>query len=155
MSGRIADHFERNMYYGGLTYNAHPMSLAAAIATLEVMEHEDIVGNARRMGKVMTALLDDLKSEHPSIGEVRSIGLFGVIELVKNRETREPLAPFNASSPAMDKLAAFLREKGLFAFIHWNNLFANPPLIISEEQLKEVFDIINQGLEIADQVIDR
>lgn len=153
MNERIADHFEKNMYYGGLTYNAHPMSLAAAIATLEVMEREDIVGNAKRMGTVMAELLDDLKSEHPSIGDVRSIGLFGVIELVKNRETREPLAPFNASSAAMDQLAAFLREKGVFAFIHWNNLFANPPLIINAEQLREVFDIINQGLELADQVV--
>ncbi len=92
MSDKIADHFRKNVFYGGLTYNAHPLSLAAAIATIEVMEEEDIVGNAKRMGKVMAALHDDLKAEHPSVGDVRSIGLFGVIELVKNRETKEAAA---------------------------------------------------------------
>lgn len=153
MSDRIAAHFDQNVYFGGLTYNAHPMSLAAAIAALQVMEDDDVIGNAKRMGIVMAGLLDDLKSEHPSVGDVRSIGLFGLIELVKNRETREPLAPFNASSPAMDELSAFLRENGVFAFIHWNNLFTNPPLIINEDQLKEAFDIINRGLEIADKVV--
>jgi taurine--2-oxoglutarate transaminase len=153
LSEEVAAHFGQNVYYGGLTYNAHPMSLAAAIATIEVLEADDLVGNARRMGKVMAGLLDDLKAEHPSVGDVRSIGLFGVIELVKDRETREPLAPFNGSSPAMNQLGAFLKEHGLYAFIHWNNLFTNPPLIINEEQLKEAFDIINRGLEITDQAV--
>ena len=153
MNERVADHFRQNVYYGGLTYNAHPMSLAAAIATIEVMEEDDIVGNAKRMGKVMASLLDDLKAEHPSIGDVRSIGLFGIIELVRDRETREPLAPFNGTSPEMNRLGAFLRKNGLYAFIHGNNVFTNPPLIITEEQLQQAFDIINRGLEITDQAV--
>jgi taurine--2-oxoglutarate transaminase len=150
VSEKIAAHFGKNVYYGGLTYNAHPMSLAAAIATIEVMEEDDIVGNAKRMGKVMASLLDDLKAEHPSVGEVRSIGLFGVIELVKNRGTRQPM-----TAPDMAKLSGHLKEHGLYHFASGHLLFTNPPLIITEEQLKEAFDIINQALDITDQVVDK
>jgi taurine--2-oxoglutarate transaminase len=148
MSGQIADYFRQNVYYGGLTYNAHPLSLAAAIATIEVMEEEDVVGNARRMGQVMAALHDDLKAEHPSVGDVRSIGLFGAIELVKNRETKEPL-------PAADmaRVSANLKEHGLYHFAPGNLLFTNPPLIITEPELKEAFEIINQALALADQAV--
>ncbi len=154
MSAPIAEHFGKNVFYGGLTYNAHPMSLAAAVATIEVLENDDVIGNAKRMGKVMSTLLDDLKAEHPSVGEVRSIGLFGVIELVKNRETREPMSAFNFDGePVMKKLGGYLKEHGLYAFIHWNNLFTNPPLIITEQQLNEAFDIINEALAITDQVV--
>ena len=154
MKESIAEYFGKNVYYGGLTYNAHPMSLAAAVATLEVLENEDVIGNARRMGKVMSTMLDDLKAEHPSVGDVRSIGLFGVIELVKNRETREPLAPFNVDgTEPMKKLGGYLKEHGMYAFTHWNLLFTNPPLIITERQLKEAFDIINEALAITDKVV--
>jgi taurine--2-oxoglutarate transaminase len=148
MSDKIADYFGKNVYYGGLTYNAHPLSLAAAIATIEVMEEEDIVGHAQRMGQVMAALHDDLKAEHPAVGDVRSIGLFGVLELVKNRETKEPL-------PAADMagVSAYLKEHGLYHFAPGNLLFTNPPLIITEPELKEAFEIINQALAIADQAV--
>ncbi len=146
MSEQIADYFRRNVYYGGLTYNAHPMSLAAAIATIEVMEEEDIVGNAKRLGKVMAALHDDLKAEHPSVGDVRSIGLFGVIELVTSRESKTPLP-----ASEMAKVSAYLKEQGLYHFSPGNLLFTNPPLIITEAELKEAFEIINQALAIADQ----
>ncbi len=148
MSDKIADHFRKNVYYGGLTYNAHPMSLAAAIATIEVMEEEDIVGNAQRMGKVMAALHDDLKAEHASVGDARSIGLFGVIELVKNRETKVPLP-----AAEMGKVSAHLKEHGLYHFASGHLLFTNPPLIITESELKEAFEIINQALAIADQAV--
>ena len=150
---KIARHFDERVFSGGLTYNGHPMCLAAAIANLKVLEADDLVGNARRMGKVMAGLLDDLKAEHPSVGDVRSMGLFGAVELVKNRKTREPLAPFNGTSEPMQKLAAFFKQKGLYVFTYNNTFFTNPPLIISEEQLKEAFDIINRGLEITDQAV--
>ena len=153
MSTKIAEHFSKNVFYGGLTYNAHPMSLAAAVATLKVLEDDDLIGNAQRMGKVMAELHQGLKAKHPSVGDVRSIGLFGVLELVKNRKTREPLAPFNGTSPEMARLGAFFKEEGLAAFIHWNNVFTNPPLIINEEQLREAFDIVDRGLEITDQAV--
>ena len=150
MSERIAAHFDKNVFFGGLTYNAHPMGLAAAEACLQVMIDEDMVGHTRRMGRVLAELHQEMMRKHPSVGDVRSIGLFGVLELVRNRETREPMAPFNGTSPEMQKLAAFLREEGMYAFINWNNLFTNPPLCITEEQLRESFEIIDRALEITD-----
>jgi len=148
MSEKIADHFRKNVFYGGLTYNAHPLCLAAAIATIEVMEEDDIVGNSKRVGNVMAQLHDDLKAEHTSVGDVRSIGLFGVIELVKNRATKEVM-------PAADmaKVSAYLKEHGLYHFASGHLLFTNPPLIITEAQLREAFEIINQALAIADQAV--
>ena len=153
MSEKIADYFGKNVFYGGLTYSGHPMSLAAAVATLQVLEEDDLIGNSKRMGKVMAGLLQGLKAKHPSVGDVRSIGLFGIIELVKNRETREPMAPFNGTSPEMTQLGAYLREQGLATFIHWNNLFTNPPLCITEAQLQESFAIIDRALEITDKAV--
>lgn len=148
IGGTVADYFRKNTFYSGLTYNAHPMSLAAAIETIKVMEDEDIVGNAKRMGVVMRGLLEDLKAEHPSVGEVRSIGLFGVIELVKNRETKEVMP-----AGEMAKASAFLKEHGLYHFAPGHLLFTNPPLIITEAQLKEAFNIINEALAITDQAV--
>ncbi|HEY0158342.1 MAG TPA: aminotransferase class III-fold pyridoxal phosphate-dependent enzyme [Thermoanaerobaculia bacterium] len=150
LSDRIAAYFDKNVYYGGLTYNAHPMSLAAAEACLQVMIDDDMVAHTARTGRVMRELHEEMKRTHPSVGDVRSIGLFGVLELVRNRETREPMAPFNGTSPEMQKLAAFLRQEGMYAFINWNNLFTNPPLCITEEQLRESFELIDRALEITD-----
>lgn len=150
LSDRLASYFDKNVFYGGLTYNAHPMSLAAAEACLQVMKDDDMIGHTRRMGRVMGELHQEMKRKHPSVGDVRSIGLFGVLELVRNRETREPMAPFNGSSPEMQKLGTFLRQEGMYAFINWNNLFTNPPLCITEQELRESFAIIDRALEITD-----
>jgi len=153
MSDRIASYFDKNVFYGGLTYNAHPMSLAAAEACLQVMLDDDTIGHTQRMGRVLAELHAHMKEKHPSVGDVRSIGLFGVLELVRNRETKEPMAPFNATSPEMQKLGAYLREHGMYAFINWNNLFTNPPLCITEEQLRDAFTIIDAALEITDAAV--
>ena len=148
ISDKIADHFRKNTFYGGLTYNAHPMCLAAAIETIKVMEDEDIVGNAKRMGVVMGGLLDDLKAEHPSVGDVRSIGLFGTIELVTNRETKTPMP-----ASEVGKAGAYLKEHGLYHFTPGNLIFTNPPLIITEQQLKTAFNVINEALSITDRAV--
>jgi len=153
MKEEIGAYFDDKVFYGGLTYNSHPLCLATAIATINVYKEDNLIENARKMGKVMAGLLSDLKAEHPSVGDTRSIGLFGIVELVRNRQTREPLAPYNGTSPQMQKLAAFFRENGLYTFVRWNTFFTNPPLIVNEEQLKEAFDIINRGLEITDQAV--
>ena len=153
VSDRIAGYFDKNVFYGGLTYNAHPMSLAAAEACIQVMKDDGTMEHTQRMGRVMASLHEEMKAKHPSVGDVRSIGLFGVLELVRNRETKEPLAPFNGTSPEMQRLGAFLKEQGMYAFINWNNLFTNPPLCITEEQLKESFAIIDRGLEITDAAV--
>jgi len=153
ISDRIAGYFDKNVFYGGLTYNAHPMSLAAAEACIQVMKDDDTIGHTQRMGRVMSELHAEMKAKHPSVGDVRSIGLFGVLELVRNRETKEPMAPFNGTSPEMQKLGNFLRDQGMYAFINWNNLFTNPPLCITEEQLRESFAIIDEGLKITDGAV--
>jgi taurine--2-oxoglutarate transaminase len=150
ISDRIASYFDKNVFYGGLTYNAHPMSLAAAEACIQVMKDDDTMEHTRRMGRVLAELHAAMKTKHRSVGDVRSIGLFGVLELVRNRETREPMAPFNGTSPEMQKLGAFLREQGMYVFINWNNLFTNPPLCITEEQLRHAFTVIDKALEITD-----
>jgi taurine---2-oxoglutarate transaminase len=149
----IASYYDRNVFYGGLTYNAHPMCLAAAEACVQVMIDDDTMGHTQRMGRVMSQLHAEMKEKHPSVGDVRSIGLFGVLELVRNRATKEPMAPFNGTSPEMQKLGAFLREHGIYAFANWNNLFTNPPLCITEEQLKDAFGVIDRALEITDAAV--
>jgi taurine--2-oxoglutarate transaminase len=146
MRKTIADHFIDNVFYGGLTYNSHPLGCAAALATLDVYEDESLIANARRLGGVMKGLLDDLESRHPLVGETRSIGLFGIVELVKDRTTMEPLAPYNGTSEPMQKLARFFRENGLYTFVRWNTFFTNPPLCITEDELRQGFEIIDRGL---------
>lgn len=153
MRRRIADHFQKNVFYGGLTYNSHPLACAAALATIAVYEDDDLIENARRMGSVMRGLLEDLAGRHPSVGATRNIGLFGIVELVRNRETREPLAPFNGSSPEMQELGKFFRREGLYTFVRWNTFFTNPPLCITEAELREAFAIIDKGLEITDRSV--
>jgi taurine---2-oxoglutarate transaminase len=153
ISDRIASYFDKNTFFGGLTYNAHPMSLAAAEACLQVMIDDDTMGHTQRMGRIMRELHGEMKDKHPSVGDVRSIGLFGVLELVRNRITKEPMATFNGTSSEMQKLGAFLKENGMYAFINWNNLFTNPPLCITEEQLRDAFVTIDRALEITDAAV--
>jgi taurine--2-oxoglutarate transaminase len=150
----IADTFKDKPFPGGLTYSSHPLACAAALATLAVYEEDDLIARAARTGTLMADLLADLAARHPSVGAVRSIGLFGIIELVKNRETRAPMAPFNGTSPEMAALGTFFREEGLFTFVRWNYFFTNPPLSITEAELREGFAIIDRGLTIADRAVE-
>lgn len=154
LSDRIADYFNDKVFYGGLTYSAHPICLAAAVANLKVMRDDNLLENTRRMGAVMADLLADLQAEHPSVGEVRSIGLFGAIELVKNRHTKEPLGPYAphyGPAPEMAQLSAYLKDKGVYNFVWRNLLHTNPPLCVTESELREVFGLINEALLIADR----
>lgn len=153
MRRQIADHFQNNVFYGGLTYNSHPLACASAIATIAVYEEDNLIANARSMGKVMRGMLEDLQARHPSVGATRNIGLFGIVELIRNRETREPMAPFNGSSPEMQALGKHFRQEGLYTFVRWNTFFANPPLCITEGELREAFAIIDKGLEITDKAV--
>jgi taurine--2-oxoglutarate transaminase len=153
MRRHIADHFEKNVFYGGLTYNSHPLACAAALATIAVYEEDRLIENARSMGSVMRVLLEDLQRRHPSVGATRSIGLFGIVEVVRNPETLEPMAPFNGTSPEMQALGKFFRQEGLYTFVRWNTFFTNPPLCITESQMREAFAIIDKGLEITDRAV--
>jgi taurine---2-oxoglutarate transaminase len=149
----IRQYFQDNVFYGGLTYNSHPMGCAAALATIQVYEEDHLIENARERGVLMKQLLGDLRERHPSVGEVRSIGLFGIVELIRSRSTREPLAPFNGTSEEMTALGQFFRQEGLYTFVRWNTFFTNPPLSITEGQLREGFAIIDRGLEICDRAV--
>ena len=153
MRHHIAQHFQDKVFYGGLTYNSHPMGCAAALATIRVYEEDRLLENTRKMGAVMKELLQNLQSRHPTVGAVRSIGLFGIVELVRNRSTREPMAPFNGSSEEMAALGRFFREQGLYTLLRWNTFFTNPPLCITEKELREGFAIIDRGLEATDKAV--
>ena len=129
-------------------------SLAAAVANIEVMRRDQLVEHAAAMGPVLKRMLTDLGESHPSVGEVRNIGLFGILELVRNRETKEPMAPWNGSSPEMSALKKFCLDEGLFLYTHWHTVLIIPPLIITEAQLQEGMDVLDQALEITDKAAD-
>jgi taurine--2-oxoglutarate transaminase len=150
MKPTIHEFFRDRVFHSGLTYTAHPISLAAAIANIQVMQADHLVEHAAAMGPVLHHLLADLGEQHPSVGEVRSIGLFGVIELVKDRQTKEPAAPWNGSSPAMVALRQYCLDHGLYLYTHWHTVLVIPPLIITPEQLEEGFAILDKALEITD-----
>ena len=151
---QIAGHFTATPFPSGLTYNSHPLACAAGLATIAVMEEDGLVERARETGALMAELLADLAARHPSVGAVRSIGLFGIVELVRNRTTRTPMAPFNGTSPEMTELGRFFRQEGLYTFVRWNYFFTNPPLCITEAELREGFEIVDRGLEITDRAVE-
>ena len=153
MRHHIAQHFQDKVFYGGLTYNSHPMGCAAALATIRVYEEDGLIDNAKKMGAILKQLGAEMQAKHPSVGAVRSIGLFGIVELIRNRKTRQPMAPFNGTSDEMAALGRFFREQGLYTFVRWNTFFTNPPLCINEQQMREAFAIIDRALDITDKVV--
>ena len=153
MKPAIAAAFNEHAFESGLTYTSHPISLAAAVANINVMREDKIVEHAAAMGPVLKRMLTDLGEAHPSIGEVRNIGLFGILELVKDRKTKEPMAPWNGSSPEMTALKKYCLDNGLFLYTHWHTVLIIPPLIITEEQLKEGVDVLDKALEITDKAV--
>ena len=153
MKPEIAAAFDERVFESGLTYTAHPVSLAAAVANINVLREDQLVEHAAGMGPVLNRLLKDLGEAHPSVGEVRSIGLFGILELVRNRETKEPLAPWNGSSPEMIAFRKICLENGLFLYTHWHTVLIIPPLPITEAQLKEGFIVLDKALQITDKAV--
>ena len=151
VSDAIADYFENHMLWGGLTYSGHPVCCAAAVANLSVYEEEHIFVNVERQGRFLASRLEAMKRKYACVGDVRYKGLFSVLELVKDKSSREPLAPFNGSSPGMAKIAAHLKSKHLYAFSRFNMLWVCPPLIISENELSHGLDIIEEALLLVDQ----
>ena len=153
VSEEVANHFEDEVLWCGLTYSGHPLACAAGVATLRVYQEDGLIENAARMGERLGQELEELKERHPSVGDVRYIGLFSVIEVVKDRETKEPMAPWNARPSEMGpmaELAKFLRENGLHTFVRWNWILIAPPLCINEAELDEGMAIIDKALEITD-----
>jgi taurine--2-oxoglutarate transaminase len=151
MKPEIAAAFDEQPFESGLTYTSHPVSLAAAVANIQVMKEDRIVEHAAEMGPVLNRLLKDLGEVHPSVGDARNIGLFGIIELVRDRKTKEPMAPWNSSSQEMTAFRKYCTEHGLYIYTHWHTALIVPPLIISEDQLKEGFDVLDKALDITDK----
>ena len=153
MRPEIADFFRERTFQSGLTYNAHPISLAAAIANIQVIEEDHLIERAHAMGPVLRRMLTDLGEQHPSVGEVRNIGLFGILELVRDRHTKEPMVPFNGNSPEMAAFRKYMLDHGVYIYTHWHTVLIIPPLIITEEQLQEGFAVLDKALEITDAVV--
>ena len=157
VSDKIAKHYDDNPMVIGLTYSAHAVSCAAAVENIRIMEDEGMVENAAKMGRYIESRVEEMKDKHPSIGDYRNTGLLGCIELVKNRETKEPVTPWNAKPSEMEatnRMAAKVREAGMFTFVRWNWIFTAPPLIVTEEQIDEGLEIISQAISIADEYCD-
>ena len=157
VSDKIADHFNDRPLMLGLTYSAHAVCCAAGLEVLKIYEDENMIENAAAMGKYVESRVEAMKQKHPSIGDFRTTGLLGCIELVKNRKTKEPMAPFNAKADemvVMNKVAAKIKELGMYTFVRWNYIFIAPPLCITKEQIDEGLAIISQAITIADEFVN-
>ncbi|CAN2202880.1 GabT 4-aminobutyrate aminotransferase and related aminotransferases [Candidatus Nanopelagicaceae bacterium] len=146
ISDEIAATFNDRVFPGGLTYSGHPLATAAAVATIDVMAEEKMIENAAAIGEnVIKPLLQELMAKHKVIGEVRGKGVFWALDLVTDRATRAPLAPYGASSPAMNELVAACKKLGLFPFNNYNRMHICPPCNVTEAEIREGFAILDQA----------
>ncbi len=156
VSDRIAANYNETVLPLGLTYSAHPVSCAAALETLKIYEDDNLIEKAAATGAYLDRQMNSLRDKHPSIGDWRNQGLLGCIELVKNRQTKEPMAPSNAKPDemaVMNKVAAKIRELGMYTFVRWNYIFVAPPLIITKAQVDEGLAILSEAIAIADEAV--
>lgn len=152
VSDRIGQYFDDKMLWCGLTYSGHPLACACGIATVQVYSEENLVDNALQMGEVLKCRLQQIKEKHPAVGDTRSIGLFAAIELVRDRESKEPLAPWNGPDPGiMGRISGLLAEKGVYCYPRWNYLFIAPPLSINREELEFGLNAVDECLGLADE----
>ncbi|MFY8128220.1 MAG: aminotransferase class III-fold pyridoxal phosphate-dependent enzyme [Chitinophagaceae bacterium] len=154
VSEKISKHYDDNVLWLGLTYSAHAVGCAAALETLKIYEDENLIENAATMGNYLNEKIELLKQKHPSIGDWRNTGLLGCLEIVKNKVTKEPMAPFNAKPNEMEimnKVAAKIKELGMYTFVRWNYVFIAPPLCITKTEIDEGLAIISEALKIADE----
>ena len=153
MKAEIADSFNDRVFQGGLTFNGHPLSLAAAIANIQVIQNDGLVERSTKMGSLMSGFLSAMADRHASIGEVRSLGLFAAIELVRNKTTKEPLAPYGRTSPVMETFRQGMLDHGVYLYTRSNIILIMPPLIIKEEELREGLSILEKGIEGIDKIV--
>ncbi len=154
VSEKIAKEFNSKPLPLGLTYSAHPVSCAAALANIEVCQTENLPERAAQIGEYLESEVEKMKAKHPSIGDFRNTGLLGCIELVKNRKTKEPVTHWNATGVNLEitnKIATKIKELGMFTFVRWNFIFIAPPLIITKQQVDEGLAIISEAISIADE----
>jgi taurine--2-oxoglutarate transaminase len=156
VSEPISEWVRDKFFAGGLTYSGHPLACASAVASIEAFQEEGIVENSAAMGEVFRERLGELAQKHPSIGEVRGLGCFWGLELVKDRETREPLVPFNGTGEAAKPVAALMKralERGVYLMTHWNVVMVCPPLTITRDELDEGIDALDEALSVADEFV--
>jgi len=153
MKTEIAESFNDRIFQGGLTFNGHPLSLAAAIANIQVIQNDGLIERSAKMGSLMSDLLAEIAEHHSSIGEVRSLGLFAAIELVRNKATKEPLAPYGRTSPEMESFRQGMLDHGVYLYTRSNIILIVPPLIIKEEELREGLSILEKGIESIDKIV--
>ena len=147
----IAATFEERVFPGGLTYSGHPLAMASIVGSIDAMKEEGVVENAARIGRdVLGPGLAALAERHPVVGEVRGMGVFWALDLVKNRETREPLAPYAGTSAAMNELVAACRARGLMPFVNFNRMHVVPPCTITDEEAKEGLAILDEAFALVD-----
>ncbi|GAB4036802.1 aminotransferase class III-fold pyridoxal phosphate-dependent enzyme [Spirosoma gilvum] len=157
MTDKIAAKYNDTVLATGMTYNAHPVGCAAALETIKIYEDENLIENAAEMGRYVSEQAERMKQKHPCIGDFRTTGLLGCFEIVKNRATKEPMAPFNAKPEdmaVMGKVAAKIKELGMYTFVRWSYVFVAPPLCVTREQIDEGLAIISEALAIADAYIE-
>ena len=153
VSDTIAEKFDNEILMIGLTYSAHATACAAALEVINIYEQDNLIENAARMGAYVNDCVAKLKEIHPCIGDFRNSGLLGCIELVKNRDTKEPLAPYNAKATemvVMNQMAAKLKALGMYTFVRWNYIFIAPPLTVTKQQVDEGMAMISEALKIGD-----
>ncbi|MPM01559.1 Putrescine--pyruvate aminotransferase [bioreactor metagenome] len=154
VSKEIAAYFDNNLLNCGLTYSAHPISCAAGLATLDVYKEEHLIENSKNMGKVLGTELETLKAKHPCVGDVRYIGLFSALELIKDTKTKEPMVPYGKDpEKIMSKLVGMLKQKGFSTYSHENSILVAPPLIIKEHEIKEAMSMLDEVLTYADTLV--
>lgn len=156
VTDKIAAKYDDAVLPLGLTYSAHPVCCAAALGVLKIYEDDNLIENTVAMGRYVEARVEEMKLKHPSIGDFRNTGLLGCIELVKDRKTKEPMAPFNAKPDemvVMNKVAAKIKELGMYTFVRWNYIFIAPPLCVTKAQIDEGLAIISQAITIADEYL--
>jgi taurine--2-oxoglutarate transaminase len=157
VSDKVISQFDDKVLFLGLTYSAHPVCCAAGLEVLKIYEDDGLIENTVAMGKYIDSEIERLKQKHPSIGDWRNTGLLGCLELVKDRKTKEPMAPFNAKPDEMtimNKVAARIKDLGMYTFVRWNYIFIAPPLCINKEQVDEGLAIISDAVSIADKELN-
>ena len=154
VSDKIVNTFDEKFLPLGLTYSSHSVACAAALAVIDIYEKENLIDNTIKIGKYTDESMNKLMKKHPSIGDWRNTGMLGCLELVKNRKTKDPMAPFNANPSEMkimNKVTEKLRELGMFTYSKWNYIFVAPPLIATKEEIDEGIEIISKALSVADE----
>lgn len=153
VSSAIAEYFEDHMLSAGLTYSGHTLALGTADRVIDIYQEENLIEHSRNIGQYVGDRLNELMSKHVCVGDVRGIGLFRTIELVYNRQTKEPMCPFGGGPSPLNELGKFLKEKQIITMIHWNMIMFNPPLIITKEQVDEIINVLDEGLTLMDKYV--